>query len=150
MQAPEVTVVLVATKYVTLRRRVEIFKELMSGTGGQSDSDYSHVRRGYNPQVGKKSVGQQEMTMVPAWGGCGIGDRRESSVYVGLWHMMSEAGFATGVNETEQWIRMTPQNLWRERQENESEVGCTVTRSGRTCKSVPAEEGACFKNFFGR
>jgi hypothetical protein len=50
MQAPEVTVVLVATKYVTLRRRVEIFKELMSGTGGQSDSDYSHVRRGYNPK----------------------------------------------------------------------------------------------------
>jgi hypothetical protein len=134
MQAPEVVVVLVQTKYVTLRRRVEIFNELMKGMGGQSDDEYNHVRRGYNSEIGKTSSGCREMKMVPAWGGCGIGNRLESTVYLGLHRMMQEAGFETGVNETDQWIRMTPQELWREKDEEESECGCVVTRAGRTCK----------------
>jgi len=134
MQAPVVTVELFGTKYVTFKRRVEVFNELMNGTGGQVDEEYNHVRRGYNCKVAKRSVGRQEVTMVPALGGCKVGDRMESLVYRGLSLMMQEAGFVTRVNETEQWIRITPQGLWRERIEEGSEYGCVVTRSGRACK----------------
>jgi len=134
MQAPGVTVVLVGTKYVTFKRRVEVFKEMMSGSGGQSDAEYSHVRRGYHWKVASQSVGRLEVTMEAGWGGCPVGDRFESPVYRGVSRMMREAGFMVEVNEAEQWVRILPQQLWKERKDDESEDGCLVTRSGRTCR----------------
>jgi hypothetical protein len=135
MQAPEVTVVLRGTKYVTLKRRLEIFNVLMSGTGGQSDEEYEHVKRGYNLQQPKKCVGRLEVKMEAGWGACGVDQRYDSPVYRGLWRMMQEAGFMAEVNETEQWIRFVPQQVWREAKEDEEgSDGCIVTRAGRKCK----------------
>ena len=111
--------VLVGTKYVTLKRRVEMFKESMSG---------------YKWKVARKEVGLLEVRMDGGWGGCAIGDRFESLSYRGLSRMMREAGFVTEVNEEQEWMRMVPSEQWRERRDDESEDGCIVTRLRGACE----------------
>jgi hypothetical protein len=136
MQAPEVTVVLRGTKYVTMSRRVVIFKELWKGDGGQGDSEYNHVRRGYNREVGAVRPAAREVKLIPAWGGCGLENRLDSPVYRGLCRMMQEAGFATILNEKEELIRIEPLERWREKVEDSGEDSdlCVVRRAGKRCK----------------
>lgn len=113
MQAPEVTVVLRASEYVTFARRQELFDEAV--TLATASSEYGHVFRGYQ-QVVSRMRGLLSVKLVPVNGDCGVGERLESPVYRGLVAVLTEIGMMSVVSEEEGGrIRIEPQKKWRDR-----------------------------------
>src|SRR2546430_17642070 len=98
MQAPEVTVVLRASEYVTFARRQELFDEAV--TLATASSEYGHVFRGYQ-QVVSRMRGLLSVKLVPVDGDCGVGGRLEFRVYCGLVAVFTGIGMMSGWNEDE-------------------------------------------------
>jgi hypothetical protein len=112
MQAPEVTVVLRASRCVTFERRQELFDDAV--TLAAASSEYGHVFRGYR-QVVSRERGCTLVKLVPVDGDCGVGERLESRVYRGLVAVLTEIGMMSVVNEEgDGRIRIEPQRGWRE------------------------------------
>ena len=105
MFAPEMVVVLKATRYVTMKRRRELLGEALKSGGIKG---YKMQRNGSD---GVKLVGLE--------GGCSVVERLESAVYRRALMTLMEVGFMAVVKDTERqeegWIRMEPQEGWREK-----------------------------------
>ena len=102
-------VVLKGTRYVTMKRRWELVAEALR-SGGLTG--YKLERNGSG---GAKLVARE--------GGCDVVDRLASAVYRRAVMTLTEVGFMAVVNDTakaeERWIRMEPQEGWREKLKEE-------------------------------
>ncbi len=104
--------VLKATRHVTMKRRRELLGEaLKSGTM----TGYKLERNG---GAGAK--------LVARGGACDVADRFDSTVYRSTVMELTRIGFMAVVKDTdvegERWIRMEPQEGWREKLVEEEEV----------------------------
>jgi hypothetical protein len=124
MQAPEVTVVLRASEYVTFERRQELFDEAVRLS--TTSSKYGHVFREYKQMVSRKRE-QKLVKLVPVNGDCGVGERLESGVYRGLVAVLTEIGMMSVVSEEGEEgdgrIVIEPQKKWREAEVKDEEEG---------------------------
>jgi len=104
-RAPEVVVVVKATRHVTTKRRRELLGEALK----------SGMMTGYKLERN----GGDGAKLVAREGACDVADRLESTVYRQTVMELTRIGFMAVVNDTEmeqeRWIRMEPQEGWREK-----------------------------------